>query len=145
MKHAKLSVKLKWYDYCTIYSVILLFNQTKLKMGPTKKMLDNDLFRGLVDLSRQMEEFLGDSLVGADDSIRTVSEETFECVKGDYKTTLHCKFNKNGYLISTRSRIEKVEVPKEQKLTKLSEQLSKAVAAKDWKLAGEIQREIDNL
>jgi hypothetical protein len=114
-------------------------------MGATKKMLDNDLFRGLVDLSRQMDEFLGDSLVGIDDATRTVSEETFECIKGDYKTTLHCKFNKNGYLISTRSRIEKIEVPKEQKLAKLNDKLTEAIAAKDWKLAGEIQREIDNL
>ena len=145
MKHAKLSVKLKWYDYCTIYSVILLFNQTKLKMGATKKMLDNDLFRGLYELSQQFETDIYRNLEQVVEANTPVSGETFECIKGDYKTTIECKFNKHGYLVGTRSKVEKIEVPKEQKLTKLSEQLSKAVAAKDWKLAGEIQREIDNL
>lgn len=138
-------LKSKWYDYCTIYSVILLFNQTKLKMGATKKMLDNPLFKVLYDISKEFDTDIQQTFRDVKDAYTPVYDEKFECIKGDYKTIIECKFNKNGYLIGTKSTVEKVEVPKEQKLAKLSEQLSKAVVAKDWKLAGEIQREIDNL
>lgn len=108
-------------------------------------MLDNPLFRALYDISRDFDADIQQTFMDIKESYTPVYDEVFECIKGDYKTTLHCKFNKNGYLIGTTSKVEKIEVPKEQKLAKLNEQLSKAVAAKDWKLAGEIQREIDNL
>ena len=86
-------------------------------MGATKKMLDNPLFRGLYELSQQFETDIYRNLEQVVEANTPVSGETFECIKGDYKTTIECKFNKHGYLVGTRSKVEKIEVPKEHRVS----------------------------
>lgn len=72
-------------------------------------------------------------------------EETFECIKGDVKTIITCKFNKFGHPLRVSTKTEIIPVPKEEKLSKLKAKLQEAIDKKDWVKAGEIQKEIDKL
>lgn len=70
--------------------------------------------------------------------------EVFECIKGDFKTTVTCKFNSEGYLVSHQVECENIaedtEIMKEMK-----DRLVEAIYEENYELAKEYQDRINRL
>jgi excinuclease UvrABC helicase subunit UvrB len=70
-------------------------------------------------------------------------EETFEVKKGDYISTIKCKFNKKGYLVSVSS--ESVLNEKAKKEQELRREMKKAADAEDFVKAAEFKKKLSEL
>ena len=70
------------------------------------------------------------------------SEEVFEITRGDYKTTIICKFDNRGFLISHSSS----SVPLENEMMKiLKAALHTAIDTGQYEEAAEIQSKINKV
>ncbi len=99
-------------------------------------------------LERMMEEAIGfkDKLTEAIvTDWKAVSEKTFEAVVNKYKTTIKVKFNKDGYPIGCECDSEIVMSEREKQKKTLNEELTQAVAEKNYRKAADIQDKIDKL
>lgn len=72
-----------------------------------------------------------------------LDDEIFEVVKGDVKTTIVCKFNKEGYLVSYSSLSELIS--DSQILKTLKEDLHEAIDKEDYERATEVQKKINKI
>lgn len=72
-----------------------------------------------------------------------LEDEVFEVTKGDYKTVVICKFNKDGVLVSTASTCNLIEPSYIMKV--LKEDLIEAIEKEDFERAGEVQKKINML
>lgn len=71
-----------------------------------------------------------------------LEEEQFEVIKGNYKTIISYKFNKEGYPVMRSHEVVKILNEQQEKLKELENQLNKAVFEQDYKKAAEIQEKI---
>lgn len=71
-------------------------------------------------------------------------KETFEVVKGDYKTIIECKFSKNGTLIHVEAKSRLVPQKIEEQIKKLETLRDEAVSKKDYLAAHNFQRDIED-
>lgn len=74
-----------------------------------------------------------------------LEEEKFEVNKGDYRTTIICKFNKQGFMVSHSYLSEYVPSHNENELNELKTKLTSLVEAQDFEKAAEVQKQIRKL
>lgn len=77
--------------------------------------------------------------------LSSISEENFVVNKGNYKTTVTVRFNKEGQAISTSCNSVYEPSEKELKLAELKKLLQQHVAAKEFLLANEVNNRIKEL
>lgn len=68
-----------------------------------------------------------------------VEVETFEVIKGDFKTIITARFNKQGFLLGTSSSSEYIGDAKES----LEDMLKKALEKEDYLTAAAIKKKMD--
>lgn len=69
--------------------------------------------------------------------------ETCEFTKGNFKTVITCKFNKQGFMVGHSVVSHNLEVVQDREY--LENQLSAAIEAENYKLAADIKKQINEL
>lgn len=79
------------------------------------------------------------------DDEKDLEEEKFEVVKGNYKTTILCKFNKKGYMVSHSVVSEYVPSQEEEQLNLLKNEMREALKLEDYKRAAKLKPQIEKI
>lgn len=69
--------------------------------------------------------------------------ETFEVIKGDFKTTIICKFNPKGYLVSHTAVV--ISLDESELIKILKDELHSSINKEDYEEAAKIQEKINKL
>lgn len=96
-----------------------------------------DLFTVLAENALRNYQLM--DLFPSDDS--KLQSESFEVVKGDYRSTINCKFNEKGYLVNVQVDSKIIETESE----KLERLIREAVKNRDFKAAASLQEQLDKL
>lgn len=107
-----------------------LFNRA---FGP-----NGNMFGHPTNLEKMLQMLRGEEMKEPDYS--ELEEEVFEVVKGDYKTTIVCKFNKKGYLVSHSAQTRMVV---DDVMKNLKEKLTNALQEENYEEAARIQKMIN--
>jgi hypothetical protein len=91
---------------------------------------------GLFDYQKREREFM--------EEYQRLEEEVFEFLRGDFKTTIVCKFNRQGYLVS--HSVESINISQDLALMEeLREELYIALDEERYEDAKRLQEDINKL
>jgi hypothetical protein len=92
----------------------------------------------------KFEEYMNDKIVTSEPEYQYLEEEMYESIRGDYKTTIICKFNKEGYLVSHTAQC--VDISEDKAImTAMREELFNALEEERYEDARAYQEKINQL